>query len=69
MLLRRIAEGQVRFDTKVNYLFQASLAREATRDEMVAAQQLVVLRGGNVTEALQDVWWAALNSNEFILNH
>ncbi len=68
-MLRRIAEGQVRFDTKVNYLFQASLARKATRDEMVAAQQLVVLRGGNVTEALQDVWWATLNSNEFILNH
>jgi hypothetical protein len=26
-------------------------------------------RRGDVAAALQDVWWAVLNSNEFIINH
>ena len=30
---------------------------------------VLVARDGNVTEALEDVWWALLNSNEFILDH
>jgi hypothetical protein len=33
------------------------------------ANRLLSLRGGNAAAALQDVWWALLNSNEFILNH
>jgi hypothetical protein len=29
----------------------------------------LVARGGKQAEALQDLWWAILNSNEFILQH
>jgi hypothetical protein len=26
-------------------------------------------RKGDAAAALQDIWWAVLNSNEFIINH
>jgi hypothetical protein len=54
---------------KVHYLFEAGLARKATRDEVAMSDQLLVARQGNVGEALRDVWWAILNSNEFLMNH
>ncbi len=55
---------------KINYLFMAALSRKP-RDERNRRRptHLMALRGGNAVEALQDVWWAVLNSNEFILNH
>ncbi len=55
--------------TKINYLFEAGLARPASREEVVVANQLLVARDGNMAEAMQDLWWAILNSNEFIMNH
>ena len=30
---------------------------------------LLAARKGDAAEAMQDVFWAVLNSNEFILNH
>ncbi len=33
------------------------------------ANELLAARKGDTAAALQDVWWALLNSNEFILNH
>ena len=55
-------------DKKIEYLFLAGLARRPTRQEVAAANYLLQARG-DVTAALQDVWWAILNSNEFILNY
>ncbi len=54
---------------KIDYLFLAGLSRRATREELEVAGQLYVARGGNAAEALQDIWWVILNSNEFIFNH
>ncbi len=54
---------------KIDYLFLTGLSRPATRKELNMAQQLFAARGGNAAEALQDVWWVILNSNEFIFNH
>ncbi len=54
---------------KVHHLFEAGLSRRATKDELNAAQQLLAARQGNLTEMLQDLWWAILNSNEFIIIH
>lgn len=54
---------------KIERLYMAALARKPTREELQMATQLLRLRQGDVEEALQDVWWAVLNSNEFILNH
>ncbi len=54
---------------KVRYLYQASLARAPARDELKVCNRLLASRKGDMTESLQDIWWALLNSNEFIFNH
>ena len=54
---------------KIQYLFLAGLSRKPDRDELKVAQELWRARKGNAPEALKDIWWALLNSNEFILNH
>ena len=45
------------------------LGPQADQPEIAAANQLLVARNLDPAAALQDVWWAILNSNEFILNH
>jgi hypothetical protein len=54
---------------RINALYVAALARWPSPIELRYANQLLLARQGQVKEALQDVWWALLNSNEFILNH
>ena len=54
---------------KINALYVAALARWPSSSELRYANHLLLARKGQVKEALQDVWWALLNSNEFILNH
>jgi hypothetical protein len=54
---------------KINALYVASLSRWPSSIELRYANQLLLARQGQVKEALQDIWWALLNSNEFILNH
>ena len=68
-LLQRIDKSKANLDQKVHRLFQIALCRKATKKERQAAAQMVQWRDGNSLEALQDLWWAILNSNEFILNH
>lgn len=80
-----IAASNMKPTQQVNYLFKAGLARNASREEVAIAQKLFAARAldqaGNGRErkrvntdvarvaALQDIWWAVLNSNEFIMNH
>ena len=54
---------------RINYLYEAALARAPTKDEIGLANHLLMLRKGDAPAAMQDIWWAVLNSNEFILNH
>lgn len=54
---------------KIKYLYMAALARNPSKDEVKAANKLLALHRGNAIAALQDIWWALLNSNEFIINH
>ncbi len=65
--LGNLAAAGSRYPDKVNALFTAGLARKARTDELKLATQLLQVRSGKVDEALQDLWWAILNSNEFIL--
>ena len=66
---------RVSVDTKMNnaakiqHLYLAALARKPTPQEIVLANELLLARKGDPIAALQDVWWAVLNSNEFIQNH
>jgi len=81
--LWNIANSNMKPQQQIEYLFQAGLARNPTKEEIAIANQLLVARAttGNkknidaaaaaaaTVAALQDVWWAVLNSNEFIINH
>lgn len=65
--LASVAGSSSKYTEKVNALFNAGLARRAKPDELKIAAQLLQARKGKTDEALQDLWWAVLNSNEFIL--
>ncbi len=54
---------------KIRYLYMAGLSRMPTKQELNISNELLVSRSGNVGTALQDIWWAVLNTNEFILIH
>ncbi|MDF1840083.1 MAG: DUF1549 domain-containing protein [Rubripirellula sp.] len=65
---RIAASGRSPRDRLTN-LFMSGLARRPTRKEATVANQLLVAREGNEKEMLQDMWWAIINSNEFIMQH
>ena len=67
--LDRVANGGMKNAAKINTLYQAALARSPTTREVAAANEMLVARKGDAIGALQDIWWAVLNSNEFIINH
>ena len=67
--LNDLASSELNNTQKINYLFEAAFARKPNMNEVKVANQLLAARKGDLTAALQDIWWAVLNSNEFILNH
>lgn len=54
---------------KIQYLYRAALARQPSKEEIKVCNALLASRKGDVVGTLQDIWWAVLNSNEFILIH
>ncbi|MEX0676845.1 MAG: DUF1549 domain-containing protein [Pirellulales bacterium] len=68
-LYRVATDPKMKNAAKINHLYLAALARRPTSQEIGLANELLQLRNGDAVAALQDVWWAVLNSNEFILNH
>jgi hypothetical protein len=68
-LIGEVISKSNRLPDQVHSLFFAGLSRRATAKELEFAAQLLRARGGKVEEALQDLWWAILNSNEFIFVH
>jgi len=69
MLARVAANPQMTNADRYRYLYLAALSRRPTRPEIALANELLAARNGDVAAALEDVWWALLNSNEFILIH
>ena len=67
--LDRVATSGMSNAHRIDTLYAAALARKPTRKEIKLANQLMVARKGDAISALQDIWWAVLNSNEFIINH
>ena len=67
--LARVADSEGTLRDKVNRLFLASLARKPTREELTMSGKLLYARGNDQKAMLQDLWWAVLNSNEFIMQH
>lgn len=54
---------------KIEQLYWTALSRRPTRAEMGLAQQVWRSHGGDTMAAMQDIYWAMLNTNEFILQH
>ncbi|MFM8292331.1 MAG: DUF1549 and DUF1553 domain-containing protein [Planctomycetia bacterium] len=54
---------------KIDTLYLAALARKPSAKEVATANAILGARKGDVVGSLQDIWWAVLNSNEFIINH
>ncbi|MEZ6123589.1 MAG: DUF1549 domain-containing protein [Planctomycetaceae bacterium] len=54
---------------KMQDLYMAALTRQPTRGEVNKASQLIRKYGTNKIQAYQDLFWALLNSNEFIFVH
>jgi hypothetical protein len=68
-LYRVATDNKMNNAAKIRRLYEAALARQPSSREIALANELLQLRGGDAAAALQDIWWAVLNSNEFILNH
>ncbi len=69
MLYRVARDPKMDNAARIRHLYLAAFSRLPTRQELNISNELLVARGGNVGQALQDIWWALLNTNEFILNH
>jgi len=67
--LDRVAASGGKNSAKIDALYLAALARKPSPKEVAAANKLMLERKGDAIGALQDIWWAVLNSNEFIINH
>jgi hypothetical protein len=68
-LLARVAQSKLKPEQKIEHLFESALSRKPTKRELTAARDLFAIRGSDELSILQDLWWALLNSNEFILDH
>ncbi len=67
--LKRLATQGKTPRERLTSLFMAGLARRPTPNELTMASKLMVAREGKEIAMLQDLWWAIINSNEFIMQH
>ena len=68
-VLGKIAASTNLTQIKVQQLFLAALARYPSEDELAQIKQLSTQAQVSEQQFLQDIWWALLNSSEFILDH
>ena len=61
-----VSDPRTRYPAKVRGLFQAAVARRPSKPEIRMARELLLSHQGSEKEALRDLWWALLNSNEFL---
>lgn len=67
-VLHRVLQSSMAREEKVEHLFLASLARRPSTEELTATLQVIEDRPDDPDGALEDVWWALLNSSEFLLD-
>ena len=68
--LHEVLSGSGSDQSRIHKLYLAALSRRATRSELARVQRLFRPYGASGrVPAFQDLFWALLNSNEFILIH
>jgi len=68
-LLQSVLSSKLKFEEKVEHLFLAALSRKPSPQELELARTLGGMNEKNEAAALEDIWWALLNSSEFLLDH
>jgi hypothetical protein len=68
-MIDRLVNTESNFSKMVAHLFLAGLSRRTNGKEKDLAKSFLKARGGDQKEALRDMWWVVLNTNEFIFNH
>jgi hypothetical protein len=68
-LLQSVLSSKLQFEAKVEHLFLAALSRKPSPQELELARTLGGASEKNEAAALEDIWWALLNSSEFLLDH
>jgi hypothetical protein len=66
-LIGKLAASKMSFEKKVEHLYLAALDRQPVAREVTAASELLAASGDHQVAALEDVWWALVNSNECVL--
>ena len=67
--LQGLIRSEMPLNEKVEHLFLSALSRKPTPREHSAIQKILAGAKENKGAAIEDIWWALLNSNEFILDH
>ena len=67
-MINRLASAG-NYNKSVEELFVKGLSRKPSGKEKDLAKRILKARKDNTAEALKDVWWVVLNTNEFIFNH
>lgn len=68
-LIDRLSKSGMNYMKCVDQLFIAGLTRKPSGSEKDLAKKMLAARNNDAKEALKDVWWVVLNTNEFIFNH
>jgi len=67
-VLAEVLGSQMSSEGKVEHMFLAAISRRPTAREQKMIGEMLG-NSNNPAATLQDIWWALLNSNEFILDH
>ena len=68
-LINELTSSGKKYSSSVEHLFLAMLSRKPTGREKSMAAAFLGAQNNNQKEALKDVSWVLLNTNEFIFNH
>lgn len=67
--LGTVVSSDMPLPKKIEHLYLAALSRPPSAKELESATKLVGNAAGGPQAGLADLWWALLNSGEFILDH
>lgn len=67
--LHNVATGKLKDADRLNLLYLSAFARKPSKDDLKVATEALYAHKGDTVEAMKDVWWVLLNTNEFIINH
>jgi hypothetical protein len=68
-VIKTLLEGKKYPEERLRELYIRCFAREPEKEELEKLLPILNASGGNSEQALSDVFWALLNSREFLFNH